>query len=146
MTVSGYLQYILTILGHTYCMKTTDLRETYFDLWHIWQHDDELGLIKLLPSSGKSGTLKYRRSMRKGPIKGAIVAKSGSVYGSYNMAGFALDEKGKPKSLFVQFITDYHLKKAKSDDKPTIAPIVQFETLFYKDVIKFSQAITKKAE
>lgn len=113
-------------------------------LRYIWQHDDQLDLIALMPKSGESGTLKYRRSMRKDPIKGAIIGKSGSLYGSYNMAGFGTDANGKPSSLFVQFVTDYHLAKAKSDEKPTIAPITQFETLFYRDVIKFSQAMPKK--
>tara|TARA_Y100001956_G_C4126300_1_gene190275 strand:+ start:2395 stop:3822 length:1428 start_codon:yes stop_codon:yes gene_type:complete len=113
-------------------------------LRYIWQNDDQLGLIALLPKSGESGTLKYRLSMRKEPVKGSIIGKSGSLYGSYNMAGFGTDASGKPSSLFVQFVTDYHLAKAKSDGKTTIAPITQFETLFYQDVIKFSQAIPKK--
>jgi len=113
-------------------------------LRYIWQHDDELELISLMPTSGTNGTLKYRRSMRKEPIKGEITAKSGSLYGSSNMAGFGLDKQGKPSTLFVQFVADYHPPKTKSDSKPTVAPITQFETLFYKDVVKFSQAIPKK--
>ncbi|POF60164.1 D-alanyl-D-alanine carboxypeptidase/D-alanyl-D-alanine-endopeptidase, partial [Vibrio vulnificus] len=60
-------------------------------LKYIWQHDKELGLVALMPKSGESGTLKYRQSMRSDPVKGQIVAKSGSLYGSYNMAGFVLD-------------------------------------------------------
>ncbi|NOH24531.1 serine-type D-Ala-D-Ala carboxypeptidase [Vibrio europaeus] len=113
-------------------------------LRYIWQHDSELGLIALMPTSGTNGTLKYRRSMRKAPIKGELIAKSGSVYGSYNMAGYGLDKSGKPSTLFVQFVTDYHPAKTKGDDKPTIAPITKFETLFYKDIVQFSQAIPKK--
>ncbi|WP_414931904.1 serine-type D-Ala-D-Ala carboxypeptidase [Vibrio europaeus] len=113
-------------------------------LRYIWQHDSELGLIALMPTSGTNGTLKYRRSMRKAPIKGELIAKSGSVYGSYNMAGYGLDKSGKPSTLFVQFVTDYHPPKTKGDDKPTIAPITKFETLFYKDIVQFSQAIPKK--
>ncbi|MEZ8099766.1 serine-type D-Ala-D-Ala carboxypeptidase [Vibrio bivalvicida] len=113
-------------------------------LRYIWQHDSELDLISLMPTSGTNGTLKYRRSMRKAPIKGELIAKSGSVYGSYNMAGYGLDNSGKPSTLFVQFVTDYHPPKTKGDDKPTIAPITKFETLFYKDIVNFSQAIPKK--
>ena len=113
-------------------------------LRYIWQNDNDLDLIALMPKSGLSGTLKYRRSMRKEPVKGTIIGKSGSLYGSYNMAGYGVDKTGKPSSLFVQFVTDYHPPKRKSDEKPTIAPITQFETLFYKDVVKFSQAIPKK--
>ncbi|MBA5762217.1 serine-type D-Ala-D-Ala carboxypeptidase [Vibrio sp. 404] len=112
-------------------------------LRYIWQHDEQLGLIALMPSSGENGTLKYRTSMRKAPIKGQLIAKSGSVYGSYNMAGFGLDKNGKPSTLFIQFVADY-LPMKKGDGKPTIAPISQFEQLFYQDVIKFSQLKPKK--
>ncbi|MCW8332246.1 serine-type D-Ala-D-Ala carboxypeptidase [Vibrio paucivorans] len=112
-------------------------------LRYIWQHDEELGLIKLMPTSGESGTLQYRRSMRKAPIKGQIIAKSGSLYGSYNMAGYGLDKNGQPQSLFVQFVTDYYPIK-KSDGPAVVAPITQFETLFYQDVVQFSQAKPKK--
>ncbi|WP_367987277.1 serine-type D-Ala-D-Ala carboxypeptidase [Vibrio sp. NTOU-M3] len=112
-------------------------------LQYIWQNDNRLHLIEHLPTSGQNGTLQYRSSMRKSPIKGQLIAKSGSLYGSYNMAGYGLDQTGKPSSLFVQFVTDYHPKK-QSNAKPVAAPIVQFETLFYQDVIKFSQTISKK--
>ena len=43
-----------------------------------------------MPYSGQSGTLKYRKSMRKAPIKGQIIAKSGSLYGSHNMVTLVL--------------------------------------------------------
>ncbi|WP_372077965.1 serine-type D-Ala-D-Ala carboxypeptidase [Vibrio amylolyticus] len=111
-------------------------------LRYIWQNDADLNLIQLMPTSGTSGTLQYRRSMRKPPIKDQIIAKSGSVYGSYNMAGYGLGTDGKPSSLFVQFITDYHPIK-KSNDKPVIAPITQFEQIFYQDIVSFSQMLSK---
>ncbi|MGD8232433.1 serine-type D-Ala-D-Ala carboxypeptidase [Vibrio sp. TRT 1302] len=113
-------------------------------LRYIWKHDDQLGLIDLMPKAGTNGTLKYRRSMRQEPIKGELIAKSGSLYGSYNMAGYGLDNNGKPSTLFVQFVADYHPPKTKSDAQPTVAPITKFETLFYQDVVKFSQAMPKK--
>ncbi|MEF1291553.1 serine-type D-Ala-D-Ala carboxypeptidase [Vibrio sp. M260118] len=113
-------------------------------LRYIWQHDSQLGLIALMPKSGTNGTLKYRRSMRKAPIKGELIAKSGSVYGSYNMAGYGLDKSGQPSALFVQFITDYHPPKVKGDAKPVTTPITKFETLFYQEIVKFSQAMPKK--
>ncbi|WP_194439402.1 serine-type D-Ala-D-Ala carboxypeptidase [Vibrio sp. A621] len=112
-------------------------------LRYIWKNDPQLDLVKLMPTSGKSGTLKYRSSMRNAPIQGQLIAKSGSVYGSYNMAGFGLDKSGKPSTLFIQFIADY-LPNNKGDDKPTIAPITQFEQLFYQDVLKYSQFSPKK--
>ncbi|MBU2896333.1 serine-type D-Ala-D-Ala carboxypeptidase [Vibrio hepatarius] len=113
-------------------------------LRHIWLNDDQLQLINLMPKSGESGTLKYRRSMRKEPIKGQIIAKSGSLYGSHNMAGFGLNHSGQPSTLFVQYIADYFPEKKNSDSLPTIAPITQFEKMFYRDVVSFSQDIPKK--
>ncbi|WP_394240238.1 serine-type D-Ala-D-Ala carboxypeptidase [Vibrio astriarenae] len=112
-------------------------------LRYVWENEQQLGLIDIMPTAGESGTLQYRRSMRKSPVKGNIVAKSGSVYGTYNMAGFGLDEKGEPQTLFVQFIADYYPNK-KRDSQPTVAPITQFETLFYQQIVEFSQAIPKK--
>ncbi|WP_394247717.1 serine-type D-Ala-D-Ala carboxypeptidase [Vibrio profundi] len=117
-------------------MTSNDMSQV---LRYIWKHNDELGLIDALPTSGQSGTLKYRSSMRKAPIEGQILAKSGSLYGSYNMAGYGLDKHGSPSSLFVQFVSDYHPQK-RDNDIPVVAPIVQFEKAFYNDIIKFSQS------
>ncbi|MGB2079247.1 MAG: serine-type D-Ala-D-Ala carboxypeptidase [Vibrio sp.] len=74
----------------------------------VKRNDAQLKLIQLMPVSGTSGTLTYRKSMQKAPIKGRIVAKSGSIFGTYNMAGFTLDANGRPKNSFVEFVTDYH--------------------------------------
>ena len=107
-------------------------------LRYIWDNDQHLNLIEAMPTSGTDGTLKYRQSMRKAPIQGNIIAKSGSLYGSYNMAGFGLDKVGNPNSIFVQFVRDY-FPEEQDPDKPVEAPITQFERAFYKDVVKFSQ-------
>lgn len=110
---------------------------------YIWKHDHTLGLIAIMPKAGESGTLRYRSSMRGQDVKGQLVAKSGSLYGSYNMAGFGLDKQGKPSTLFVQFVTDYYPNNRSSQPNVT-APITQFETLFFQDVVKFSQLNPKK--
>ena len=112
-------------------------------LRYIWQHEEELNLIAIMPKSGESGTLQYRKSMRKAPIKGQLIAKSGSLYGTYNMAGYGLDKNGKPNTLFVQFVSDYFPEK-RDDNKPVVPPITQFEKLFYQDIVSFSQAMPKK--
>ncbi|MFA0479554.1 serine-type D-Ala-D-Ala carboxypeptidase [Vibrio splendidus] len=111
-------------------------------LRYIWENDQQLNLIKAMPTSGTNGTLKYRQSMRKAPIQGNIIAKSGSLYGSYNMAGFGLDKAGNPNSLFVQFVRDY-FPEEQNPDKPVEAPITQFERAFYTDVVEFSQIQSK---
>ena len=111
-------------------------------LRYIWENDSQLNLIEAMPKSGMNGTLKYRQSMRKAPIQGNIIAKSGSLYGTYNMAGYGLDESGKPSSLFVQFVRDYFPEEL-DPDKPVEAPITQFERAFYKGVVEFSQTQNK---
>lgn len=108
-------------------------------LKYIWQHDAELGLVALMPKAGESGTLKYRQSMRQDPIKGNIVAKSGSLYGSYNMAGFVLNKHGQPSAAFIQFITDYYPEQRNGE--VSIAPITQFEREFYRDLVEFTQLL-----
>ncbi|MBO0217355.1 serine-type D-Ala-D-Ala carboxypeptidase, partial [Vibrio sp. Vb2880] len=76
-------------------------------------------------------------------IKGQLIAKSGSIYGTYNMAGYGLDKNGQPNTIFVQFVSDYFPEKG-DDNTPVIAPITDFEQLFYNDIVNFSQAIPKK--
>jgi D-alanyl-D-alanine carboxypeptidase/D-alanyl-D-alanine-endopeptidase (penicillin-binding protein 4) len=107
-------------------------------LHYIWKHDKTLGLINLLPSSGESGTLQYRRSMREEMIKGRIKAKSGSLYGTHNMAGYGLDEKGKPSAVFIQFVTDYFPPEVENE-VPVEAPLVTFEKSFYRQVVELSK-------
>lgn len=105
---------------------------------YIWINNQTLKLIDIMPKAGESGTLQYRRSMRGQAIQGQLIAKSGSLYGTHNMAGFGLDKQGKPSTLFVQFITDYY-PQDQGDNTSVTAPIAQFETLFFEDVVKFSQ-------
>lgn len=107
-------------------------------LQFIYKYDNELGLIALLPTSGVDGTLKYRNSMRKEPIKGSMKSKSGSLFGSYNMAGFVGLENKDPQ-LFVQFIADYHPVAAKKGEIPVERPIDTFEKRFYQELIELSK-------
>ncbi len=112
-------------------------------LRYIWKNEKALNLIAIMPKSGESGTLQFRKSMVNAPIKGQLIAKSGSIYGTYNMAGYGLDKQGKPNTVFVQFVSDYFPEK-RNKNKSSVAPITHFEKLFYSDVVNFSQAIPKK--
>ncbi|MCE0493337.1 serine-type D-Ala-D-Ala carboxypeptidase [Vibrio salinus] len=103
-------------------------------LKYILKHNKQLQILDLLPVAGKSGTLKYRSSMRDQAIVGRIKAKSGSLYGSHNMAGYGLDSDGNPKTIFVQFITDYFpVQEGETSQK--LHPLRNFETAFYKKII-----------
>ncbi|MCW8345259.1 serine-type D-Ala-D-Ala carboxypeptidase [Vibrio sp. ZSDZ65] len=111
-------------------------------LHYVYRHDATLDLITLLPISGNNGTLKYRQSMRKPPIKGALSAKSGSLFGTYNMMGYGLNSQGKVETIFVQLVTDYHLDKSQTA-KPVISPLTNFEQTLYQQIIDYSNALER---
>jgi D-alanyl-D-alanine carboxypeptidase/D-alanyl-D-alanine-endopeptidase (penicillin-binding protein 4) len=89
-----------------------------------------LGLLKDMPVSGESGTLLYRQSIRQAPLKGNIVAKSGSLYGSYNLAGMIKVQSGKTL-LFIQLVNNYFPPDNSINDKPITPPITEFEKALY---------------
>lgn len=111
-------------------------------LSYIHQNDSALKLARLMPVSGNNGTLKYRSSMRKPPIKGALVAKSGSLFGTYNMMGFGLGSRGERESLFVQFVTDYHPKQS-TTSQPVESPLTQYEKAYYRQIVDYSYSLER---
>ncbi len=73
---------------------------------YIFQHP-EVELVETMPVSGVSGTLQWRPSLVNVPLKGQVTAKTGSLYGVYNLAGRIKTRSGK-SLLFVQIINNYH--------------------------------------
>ncbi|MFT5790090.1 MAG: D-alanyl-D-alanine carboxypeptidase/D-alanyl-D-alanine-endopeptidase (penicillin-binding protein 4), partial [Shewanella sp.] len=57
-------------------------------------------IIDALPIAGMTGTLKYRHGYTHPPLKGQIVAKTGSMLGVANIAGF-IKENDDLTSIFV---------------------------------------------
>ncbi|WP_261815883.1 D-alanyl-D-alanine carboxypeptidase/D-alanyl-D-alanine endopeptidase [Vibrio gallicus] len=100
-------------------------------LQYLQTHDHQLGILSMLPVAGETGTLKHRPSMRKDPIKGHILAKSGSLFGTHNIVGYTLDDKGNIKGSFVEYVSNYHPKKG-SDIPPAITV---FEQNFYRNLL-----------
>jgi D-alanyl-D-alanine carboxypeptidase/D-alanyl-D-alanine-endopeptidase (penicillin-binding protein 4) len=95
---------------------------------YIFGHK-ELGLIETLPVSGQSGTLQYRSSLVNAPLTGKVTAKTGSIYGVYNLAG-KIDTKSGKSLYFVQLLSNYHPES----DNRNIArkPLRDFERGFYE--------------
>ncbi len=62
---------------------------------YLFLNNKKLGLLETLPVSGQSGTLRYRQSIRHHPLQGNIAAKSGSLFGTYNLAGIMTAKSGK---------------------------------------------------
>ena len=69
---------------------------------YINQHNDQLGLIELLPVSGKSGTLQWRTSTFNEPLKEHVIAKTGTLQNVSNLAGFVITKSGQ-RVPFVMF-------------------------------------------
>ncbi|MDO6497790.1 serine-type D-Ala-D-Ala carboxypeptidase [Photobacterium sanguinicancri] len=97
---------------------------------YLITHDQQLALLAALPVANESGTLRYRPSLRKLPLAGNLTAKSGSLYGAYNLAG-VLKTKSGQSLIVIQLINNYHPVKP-SEDKPMTPAITQFEKAFYE--------------
>ncbi|MFM2484074.1 D-alanyl-D-alanine carboxypeptidase/D-alanyl-D-alanine endopeptidase [Celerinatantimonas yamalensis] len=63
--------------------------ETFYKVLQLWLHDPKFhSLIDDLPISGVDGTLRYRHSVLTAQLKGEIHAKTGSMDGVSNLAGY----------------------------------------------------------
>jgi D-alanyl-D-alanine carboxypeptidase/D-alanyl-D-alanine-endopeptidase (penicillin-binding protein 4) len=82
----------------------------------------QMTTYQTLPVSGENGTLKYRRSTLQEPLKGAIQAKSGTLNGSRNLAGY-IDTASGERYVFVLMLSGISLP-AKMQ-QPT--PVTVFE-------------------
>lgn len=98
-------------------------------LQYIAKHDDQLGIIAMLPVSGTDGTLRYRASVREAPLKGQVHAKTGALQGVYNLAGFMRTASGQ-QVAFVQFVSSY----SALDHRTRRAGLNKFEGQLYKAI------------
>ncbi|WP_084429301.1 D-alanyl-D-alanine carboxypeptidase/D-alanyl-D-alanine endopeptidase [Aliagarivorans marinus] len=112
-------------------------------LLQTWQHDSELQpLIALLPVSGESGTLKYRRSVRYEPLKSAIYAKSGYVDGVINLAGFI--KVGDHMLPFAHLSNGVALSRELRDDvraRRVVHPILQQERRWLEKQLSYNSEL-----
>lgn len=92
------------------------------DLLHWLAAHPELLSYQSLPVSGESGTLRYRASTRLPPLQGAIKAKTGTVNGSRNLAGY-IDTASGERYLFVLLLSSISLP----DKFEGPSPITAFE-------------------
>ena len=92
------------------------------DLLQWLAQHPEMVTHEALPVSGQNGTLKYRRSTRQPPLKGAIRAKSGTVNGTRNLAGY-MDTASGERYVFVLMISGLSLP----EKMPRPTPLTRFE-------------------
>ena len=100
-------------------------------LQYIAQHDQELDFISMLPLAGHDGTLQYRGGLHEAGVDGKVSAKTGSLAGVYNLAGFITTASGQ-RMAFVQFLSGYAVPP--EDQRTRRAPLVRFESRLYRDV------------
>lgn len=100
-------------------------------LQYIGQHDAELNFISMLPLSGHDGTLQYRGGFHEAGVDGKVSAKTGSLKGVYNLAGFMTTANGQ-KVAFVQYVSAY--SPPTQNRNAGRAYLVRFETSLYKDM------------
>ncbi len=100
-------------------------------LQYIAQHDTELNFISMLPLAGHDGSLQYRAGLHQAGVDGKVSAKTGSLQGVYNLAGFITTASGQ-KVAFVQYLSGYAVEPA--DQRNRRIPLVRFESRLYKDL------------
>ena len=100
-------------------------------LQYIAQHDTELNFISMLPLAGYDGSLQYRAGLHAAGVDGKVSAKTGSLQGVYNLAGFITTASGQ-RMAFVQYLSGYAVEPA--DQRNRRIPLVRFESRLYKDV------------
>lgn len=108
-------QYAQIDLGNVYLVDGSGLsphnlmnpRTMLSLLEYINQHNDKLGLIEMLPVSGESGTLHWRVSTFNEPLKGHVIAKTGTLQNVSTLAGFVITKTGArvPFVLYTNSIT-----------------------------------------
>ncbi|MGK9173142.1 serine-type D-Ala-D-Ala carboxypeptidase [Yokenella regensburgei] len=100
-------------------------------LQYIAQHDSELNYISMLPLAGHDGSLQYRAGLHEAGVDGKVSAKTGSLQGVYNLAGFITTSSGQ-RMAFVQYLSGYAVEPANQRNRRI--PLVRFESRLYKDI------------
>ncbi|MBI6549314.1 serine-type D-Ala-D-Ala carboxypeptidase [Xenorhabdus lircayensis] len=100
-------------------------------LQFIALHNDELDFISMLPRSGYDGTLAYRPGLHEAGVDGKVFAKTGSLQGVYNLAGFITATSGQ-QIAFVQFISTYSVSP--EDQRTRRVLLTRFENHLYKSL------------
>ncbi len=100
-------------------------------LQFIAQHNNELDFISMLPKAGYDGTLAYRPGLHESGLDGKVFAKTGSLQGVYNLAGFMTTARGQ-QIAFVQFVSAYSVPP--EDQRTRRVPLSRFEHNLYKSL------------
>ncbi len=100
-------------------------------LQYIAANDSQLNFISMLPLAGHDGSLQYRAGLDQAGVNGKVSAKTGSLQGVYNLAGFLTTASGQ-RVAFVQYLSGYAVEPA--DQRNRRVPLARFESRLYKDL------------
>lgn len=100
-------------------------------LEYIAKNDNKLNLLQTFPIAGVDGTISGRGSLISSPLVKNVIAKTGSLKGVYNLAGFLTNARGE-RVAFVQFVNGY--STGDLEDKTQRAPLVRFESQLYRSL------------
>lgn len=98
-------------------------------LEYIAQNEDQLQLFQTFPIAGVDGTISGRGSISVEPLAKNMIAKTGSLKGVYNLAGFMKNARGE-HIAFVQFVNGYSTG-SNIESQTKRAPLVNFEHKLY---------------
>ena len=94
--------------------------------------DYSLAQIKaFLHSNGLRDNLQMLSRQAQQLRRGKVSAKTGSLQGVYNLAGFITTASGQ-RMAFVQYLSGYAVEPA--DQRNRRIPLVRFESRLYKDI------------
>ncbi len=100
-------------------------------LQYIAENNSQLNFISMLPLAGHDGSLQYRAGLDQAGVNGKVSAKTGSLQGVYNLAGFITTASGQ-QYAFVQYLSGYAVDP--SDQRNRRVPLARFEARLYKDI------------
>lgn len=100
-------------------------------LEYIARNESTLHLMETFPIAGVDGTISGRGGLIQAPLVKNVIAKTGSLKGVYNLAGFMTNARGE-KVAFVQFINGY--STGELENKTKRAQLVNFEHKLYNAV------------
>ena len=100
-------------------------------LEYIARNESTLHLMETFPIAGVDGTISGRGGLIQAPLVKNVIAKTGSLKGVYNLAGFMTNARGE-KVAFVQFINGY--STGELENKTKRAQLVNFEHKLYNAI------------
>lgn len=104
--------------------------DTFYKLLSTWQVNIKYRwLIDALPIAGETGTLRERESVKHSMLKGKVFAKTGTMHGVRNLAGF-VENKGSLQPFVVMVNKFSRVKESSGQLSPQEIRLYNFERHF----------------